>query len=100
MSWPEFLKQLNPTGSSNIAAVWRVSDGSSFRKEVPPADQLGEEIADEQSACVYKLYEVTEMEFEASNAEQLDMIEQAARTSGLIYRRKPERIIVRSPYTC
>jgi hypothetical protein len=91
-----------------------MSDGQSFRQAIPKL--VGED--DEQTIemgntmIVYKLYEVADMEFEpeadtgqqirpaASLQAQLDAIEQAARISGLIYRRKPDRIIIRAPYTC
>lgn len=107
MSWSEFLQRLNPDGNEQLTAQCRLSDGSSLRWRVPPADQIHEDrlIGAAAASFKYQLYEIVELEFEPSAPadalqEQLEEIEQAARVSGLIYRRKPERIIVRSPYTC
>lgn len=108
--WAEFLRKLNPAGTLSLLATWRMSDGKSFVKAIPPAEMIGEEELAADPDFGYKLYETLELEFDrqtpgqgsdgAFNKADLEAIEQAARTSGLIYRRKPERIIVRSPYTC
>lgn len=104
--WAEFLRKLNPGGEQRLLAIWRMSDGQSLVKAVPPAEMIGEEELAADPEFGYKLYETLELEFDQQTPGQaieslnLDAIEQAARTSGLIYRRKPERIIVRSPYTC
>ncbi len=95
--WAEFLRKVNPTGERQLVATWGMSDGQSLQKAIPAADQIGEEEIDSDPEFRYKLYETLELEFAAGD---FDEIEQAARTSGLIYRRKPDRIIVRSPYTC
>ncbi|QDU27571.1 hypothetical protein ETAA8_26590 [Anatilimnocola aggregata] len=108
--WAEFLRKLNPAGTTSLVAIWRMSDGKSLIKLIPPAELIGEEELAADPEFNYKLYETLELEFDqqtpgqgsggAFGAAELEAIEQAARTSGLIYRRKPERIIVRSPYTC
>ena len=95
--WAEFLRKLNPTGEQQLAATWRMSDGQSLQKAIPAAEQIGEEEIANDPEFRYKLYETLELEFAAGD---FDGIDQSARTSGLIYRRKPDRIIVRSPYTC
>jgi transcriptional accessory protein Tex/SPT6 len=95
--WAEFLRKLNPSGDQQLVATWRMSDGQSLKKAIPAAEQIGEEEFASDPEFRYKLYETLELEFAAGD---FDAIEQAARTSGLIYRRKPDRIIVRSPYTC
>ena len=94
--WAEFLRKLNPEGTRALSAVWRLSDGTCLQKEIPAARQVLEETLAADSTFQNKLYEIVELEFSAD----LDEIEQAARTSGLIYRRKPDCILVRSPYTC
>ena len=102
--WSEFLRKLNPTGERSLEALWRMSDGSTHRQLVPAAELIGEEDLAAEVQFPYKLYETNELEFSATggNGETIDLeaIEQAARTSGLIYRRKPDRIIIRAPYTC
>lgn len=102
--WSEFLRLLNPAGERDIEATWRMSDGSAQRRAVPAADLIGEEELAAELQFPYKLYETNEVEIAgtSSSGEAIDLeaIEQAARVSGLIYRRKPDRIIVRSPYTC
>jgi hypothetical protein len=89
-----------------------MSDGATVVKSIPAAVAIGEEELTADPRFPYKLYETNELEFSAvspadsepADPQQqpidLEAIEQAARTSGLIYRRKPDRIIVRSPYTC
>ena len=81
-----------------------MSDGKVLVKLIPAAELIGEEELAERE-FPYKLYETNELEFPATSPSDgqlvdLDAIEQAARVSGLIYRRKPDRIVVRSPYTC
>ncbi len=101
--WSEFLRKLNPDGKQPLTAIWRMSDGAALHKLIPAADQVLEEELAADSAFSYKLYQIAELEFDQrlnSSAIDLETIEQAARTSGLIYRRKPDRISVRSPYTC
>ncbi|WP_254513375.1 hypothetical protein [Anatilimnocola floriformis] len=95
--WAEFLRKLNPTGDHELAARWKMSDGQLIDLRIPPAEQIGEEELLDRPDFPYKLYHTVDIEFSAGD---FDAIEQAARTSGLIYRRKPDRIIVRSPYTC
>lgn len=95
--WAEFLRKLNPSGTQELPARWKMSDGQIVQLAIPPADQIGEEGLLGQPDFPYQLYHTVEIEFPAGD---FDAIEQAARTSGLIYRRKPDRIIVRSPYTC
>lgn len=102
--WSEFLRQLNPAGERSLWATWRMSDGKTLVKLIPAAELIGDEKLAELE-FPYKLYETSELEFPATSPSDgqpvdLDAIEQAARVSGLIYRRKPDRIIVRSPYTC
>jgi hypothetical protein len=111
MSWTEFIRHLSSIDLPVTEPIWRMSDGQSFRQAIPIL--AGED--DRQTIGMgagYKLYEVSGMEFipepvsdqqirpAASIQAQLDAIEQAARISGLIYRRKPNRIIIRAPYTC
>jgi hypothetical protein len=102
--WAEFLRKLNPGGDRQLEALWRMSDGSTHRRSVPAAELVEEDELAAELQFPYKLYETNELEFPATgpDGETVDLgaIEQAARTSGLIYRRKPDRIIVRSPYTC
>ncbi|WP_425618498.1 hypothetical protein NA78x_002205 [Anatilimnocola sp. NA78] len=103
--WSEFLRKLNPAGTRSLLATWRMSDGKSFVKTIPAAETIGDEELAADPDFSYKLYETLELEFDSQapgqgSALDLESIEQSARTSGLIYRRKPERIIVRSPYTC
>lgn len=102
--WSEFLRKLNPTGERALEAVWRMSDGSTHRRAVPATELIGEEELAPELQFPYKLYETNELEFSATSPSgesvDLEAIEQAARTSGLIYRRKPDRIIIQSPYTC
>jgi hypothetical protein len=107
MSWPEFLERLNLEGTVALWATWRMSDGTSLRKQIPTSDQVSSDDLMGSAAVDfgYKLYEIAELEFEPRGSaehvqRELETIEQIARASGLIYRRKPERIIVRSPYTC
>lgn len=107
MSWSEFLRALNPDGDSSLPATWRLSDGKSLRLQIPAAEAIGDEDLIGKAAALlpYKLYEIVELEIEPDPAQdnvpaRLEAIEQAARVSNLIYRRKPERIIIRSPYTC
>jgi|GEM_PF-7012332 len=95
--WAEFLRQLNPAGDRELPARWKMSDGNLVSLVIPAAGQIGEEELIGQAGFSYKLYETLEVEICGGD---FDAIEQAARTSGLIYRRKPDRIIVRSPYTC
>lgn len=95
--WAEFLRKLNPGGDRTFEALWRMSDGQTLRKAIPAAALIGEEELHGDPDFGYKLYETLELEFQSGDFDQL---EQAARTSGLIYRRKPDRIIIRSPYTC
>lgn len=95
--WAEFLRKLNPGGERTLEALWRMSDGKTLRKNVPAAELIADEELAADPEFGYKLYETVELEFQSGDFEE---IEQAARTSGLIYRRKPDRIIVRSPYTC
>jgi hypothetical protein len=119
MSWNEFITQLVSLEHSVTPPIWRMSDGQSFRQPLPRLESDNDEqFIRGDAGSRYKLYDVVEMEFEpaaaskeevrppavaaldAQHAAQLEAIEQAARTSGLIYRRKPERITVRSPYAC
>ena len=95
--WAEFLRKLNPGGERALEALWRMSDGKTLRKNIPPAEMIADEVLTGDPEVGYKLYETLELEFSAGDFEE---IEQAARTSGLIYRRKLDRIIIRSPYTC
>lgn len=102
--WSEFLRRLNPDGTRALWGTWRMSDGTALVRAVPAAALIGEEEFAAEVAFAYKLYETNELEFAAVTPEgelvDLEAIEQAARVSGLIYRRKPDRIVVRSPYTC
>ena len=101
--WAEFLRKLNPSGERALEALWRMSDGQALRKTIPAAELIADEELTADPEFGYKLYETLELDFSAGDEfsdSNLDEIEQAARTSGLIYRRKPDRIIVRSPYTC
>ena len=95
--WSEFLRKLNPTGDRELAARWKMSDGKLLDLPIPPAEQIGEEELIGRLDFPYLLYHTVDIEFSSGD---FDEIEQAARTSGLIYRRKPDRILVRSPYTC
>ena len=95
--WAEFLRKLNPSGIAELPARWKMSDGQIIELPIPPAEQIGDEVLLNRPEFPYQLYHTVEIEFSTGN---FDEIEQAARTSGLIYRRKPDRIIVRSPYTC
>jgi len=106
MSWSEFISRLGSLDLPSTPPIWRTSDGQMIRHALPIVrgendDQI---IRLGNSMSPYKLYEVVEMEFAAGPTSereaQLDILEQAARISGLIYRRKPDRIIIRSPYTC
>lgn len=98
--WAEFLRKLNPKLNPGVgrelAAAWRMSDGVTLRKEIPAAELVQEEELAGDPEFAYKLYQIQEMEFTT----ELDEVEQAARSSGLIYRRRPERIVVRSPPAC
>jgi len=108
MAWTEFISHLRSLDLPCAPPIWRMSDGKAFRQGIPDldvgADRDEQPIGLGDATAGYKLYEVVEMEFEhGSKSEQntqLDAIEQAARISGLIYRRKPDRIIIRAPYTC
>jgi hypothetical protein len=108
MSWSEFITHLAALDLPSAPPIWRMSDGQSIRQAIPdldPGADCDEQIIDFGKATIgHKLYEVVEMEIEpetpADREAQLDAIEQAARVSGLIYRRKPDRIIIRAPYTC
>jgi hypothetical protein len=95
--WAEFLRKLNPDGQRALEALWRMSDGKTLRINIPAAELIADEELTADLEFGYKLYETLELEFSSGD---FDEIEQAARTSGLIYRRKPDRIIIRSPYTC
>jgi hypothetical protein len=88
-----------------------MSDGVTIRAALPElsADSDAGDLS--EFANGYKIHEITSVEFDlevssapdSSNSDvqkKLDAIEQAARLSGLIYRRKTDRIIVRSAYTC
>jgi hypothetical protein len=84
-----------------------MSDGTTLRKLIPAAEQVSDDDLSGQAAADfgYKLYEIVELEFAPAGStdfvkHELEAIEQQARMSGLIYRRKPERIIIRAPYTC
>ena len=110
MSWHEFLRRLPGVEHGLPNPIWRMSDGATIRAALFELSADSDERDLAEFAEGYKIHEITSVEFglgssalDSSNSDvqqKLDAIEQAARLSGLIYRRKADRIIVRSAYTC
>jgi hypothetical protein len=115
MSWHEFISGLARYAHELPQPLWQMSDGAAFHEAIPAlADGLAEQDHDlADFVRGYKLHEIIAAEFDFQTAvqpsppsegdyvrEQLDTIEQLARLSNLIYRRKTDRIVIRGAYTC
>jgi hypothetical protein len=113
MSWHEFINGLAHDAPEFPTPLWQMSDGAAFRASLPALDDPATDADLAAFAPGYKLHEIIAVEFDFPNAAlpisaketdrrraQLDAIEQLARLSNLIYRRKEDRIVVRGAYTC